>query len=57
MQKHFVKLSEMTVPGFIDNYVEKHLGNAIRIVVHPLLVANEQAKDKTPIIHFDEVNI
>ena len=38
LQKHFIKLSEMSVSGFIDNYIQKHLLERIKEMVDESLV-------------------
>lgn len=60
LQKHFIKLSEMSVNGFIDNYLAKHLLDRIRLIVHPSLVAEKQSKkeEKTQLsLDLDEIKI
>lgn len=42
LQKHFIKLSEMSVRGFIENYISKHLIQSIQLIIHPSLVKTEK---------------
>lgn len=57
LQKHFIKLSEMSVNGFIDNYIEKHLLNRIRLIVHPSLVPEEKKEATQLTIQLDELKV